>query len=117
MHDFKKLKVWQKSRQLVKEVYLLTKKFPKDELFGLTSQVRRAVISIPSNIAEGCGRNTNKDTKRFVDIAQGSSFEVETQIILAYDLDYISKEEVNIVWENINEVQKMLRGFGNTLKN
>lgn len=116
MHNFKELKVWQKSRHLVKEVYLLTKKFPKDELFGLTSQVRRAAVSIPSNIAEGCGRNTDKDTKRFIDIAQGSSFEVETQMILAYDLEYITKEEVNIIWEKINEVQRMLRGFGDSLK-
>jgi four helix bundle protein len=69
MHNFRQLKVWQKSRLLVKEIYIVTKGFPKEELFGLTSQIRRAVVSIPSNIAEGCGRNTNKDTKRFVDIA------------------------------------------------
>jgi four helix bundle protein len=69
MHNFRQLKVWQKSRLLVKEIYIVTKGFPKEELLELTSQIRRAVISIPSNIAEGCGRNTNKDTKRFVDIA------------------------------------------------
>jgi len=116
MHNFRQLKVWQKSRLLVKEIYIVTKGFPKEELFGLTSQIRRAVVSIPSNIAEGCGRNTNKDTKRFVDIGQGSSFEVETQLILAFDLGYISEEKYNLLWKATDEVQRMIRGFGNSLK-
>lgn len=115
MHNFKELKVWQKSRKLVKEVYLITKKFPKEEQYGLTSQVRRAAVSIPSNIAEGCGRKTDKDTKRFFDIAQGSSFEIETQIILAHDLGFISRKETAKIWRKIEEVQKMIRGFSQSL--
>ena len=115
MHNFKELLVWQKSRELVKEIYLVTEKFPKEEQFGLISQLRRAAISIPSNIAEGCGRRTNKDTKRFIEIAQGSSFEVETQLILAYDLGFISKKESLIIWKQTEEVQKMIRGFGQSL--
>lgn len=116
MHNFKELKVWQKSRELVKEIYLITKKFPKDEQFGLISQIRRAAVSIPSNIAEGCGRKTDKDTKRFFDIAQGSSFEVEAQLILAYDLEFISREESAKIWKQTQEVQKMIRGFSQSLR-
>ena len=116
MHDFKKLQVWQKSRQLVKDIYEVTQDFPKEERYGLTSQIRRCVISVPSNIAEGCGRNTNADTARFLDIAQGSCFELETQIILSYDLNYISKVVVNNLWSRIDEVQKMIDGFKKSLK-
>ena len=90
MHNFKELIVWQKSRSLVKDVYKLTQTFPSDEKFGLTQQIRRATVSIPSNIAEGSGRGTNNDFLHFIDIANGSAFEVETQLYLALDLEYIS---------------------------
>ncbi len=115
MHDFKKLHVWQKSRQLVKDIYEVSQDFPKEEMYGLTSQIRRSAISVPSNIAEGCGRSTNADTARFLDIAQGSCFELETQIILSFDLNYISETVVRDLWKRTDEVQKMIDGFKNSL--
>ncbi len=92
MHNFRELKIWQKGRTLVKDVYELTTFLPKEETFGLTSQIKRSVISIPSNIAEGAGRGSDKDFNRFLDIAYGSCFELETQLILCVDLTYISEE-------------------------
>lgn len=116
MHDFKKLNVWQKSRQLVKDIYEVTQNFPKEEMYGLTSQIRRSAVSIPSNIAERCGRETDKDTSHFMTIAMGSSFELETQVILACDLGYIgSKVIVTDLWNRIDEVQKMIDGFRKSL--
>lgn len=115
MKDFKKLKVWQKSIDLVKIIYQNTKKFPKEEIFGLTSQIRRSAISIPSNIAEGSGRGTDKELNRFLNIAKGSSFELETQLIISLELDYISKntfDKINLLSE---EVQKMLAGLQKNL--
>ena len=116
MHNFKELIVWQKSRALVKEVYLLTKKFPKDETFGLVQQVRRAVVSVASNIAEGSGRGTNTDFLHFLDIALGSVYEVETQIILSSDLDYITNDEFDCINQKINEVERLLISFKKTIK-
>jgi len=116
MHNFKELIVWQKARNLVKNVYLLTKKFPTEEKYGLSMQIQRSCISIPSNISEGSGRNSNKDFGRFLDIAFSSAFELETQLILASDLNYISEEELNNITEKIQEVQKMIYGFNNKLK-
>ena len=115
MHDFKKLIVWQKTRDLVKNIYLLTKSFPKEELYGLTSQIRRSAVSILSNIAEGAGRNSKKDFNRFLDIANGSAFELETQIILSFDLDYITETEMNSILNQIEEIQKMIYGLKNKL--
>ncbi len=111
MHNFKELRIWQKSRQIVKDIYVLTRQFPKDELFVLTSQMRRAAISIPSNIAEGSGRGTDKDFSRFLDIATGSSYELESQIYIGYDLDYYSKKELDVNLEKIQELQKMIFHF------
>ena len=108
MNNPKSLFVWQKSRELVKEIYVITKKIPKEELFGLTSQLRRAVISIISNIAEGAGRGTNNDFAHFLDIAQGSAYEVETQIILAFDLEYINQQEFESLNNKVIEIQKMI---------
>ncbi len=115
MHDFKKLIVWQKTRDLVKNIYLLTKSFPKEELYGLTSQIRRSAVSILSNIAEGAGRNSKKDFNRFLDIANGSAFELETQIILSFDLGYITETEMNSILNQIEEIQKMIYGLKNKL--
>jgi len=109
--DYKELDIWIQARVLVKTVYVLTKSFPKDEQFSLTSQVRRCVISIPSNIAEGCGRQSNKETIHFLHIARGSLFELETQLILAEDLNYIS--DIDIVLKEIERVKKLLNGFIN----
>ena len=90
MHKFKELIVWQKARILVKEIYVLTSFYPSSEKFGIISQIQRAVISIPANIAEGSGRGSNKDFSRFIDMALASAFELETEIILSYDLSFIS---------------------------
>lgn len=107
--DYKELDIWVQARVLVKTVYVLTKSFPRDEQFSLTSQVRRCVISVPSNIAEGCGRQSNKVTIHFLHIARGSLFELETQLILAGDLNYIS--DVDNVLKEIERVKKLLNGF------
>jgi len=111
MHNYKELKVWQKTRLLVKEIYLLTEKFPSNEKYSLASQMQRAAISVPANIAEGAGRSTNKDFLRFLDIALGSAFELETEIILAFDIGYIDEECFNKVCEQVQEIQKMIVVF------
>jgi len=103
-HD---LEVWKRSRAFVKTVYQLTKRFPKEEIFALTSQMRRAAISIPSNIAEGYSRHGIKDYIHFISIAYGSSAELETQILLAYDLDYLQEKDMSLLKE-LDQVQKML---------
>ena len=111
MHNFKELKIWQKSRKFVKDIYILTNQLPKDELFVLSSQMRRAAISIPSNIAEGAGRESDKDFSRFLDIANGSAFELESQIYIACDLEYYSVEQMDIYLEKVQEIQKMIFHF------
>lgn len=111
MHNFKELKIWQKSRTFVKDIYILTKQFPNDELFVTTSQMRRAALSIPSNIAEGAGRESDKDFSRFLDIANGSAFELESQIYIACDLEYYSEEKMDVYIEKIQELQKMIYHF------
>lgn len=98
---------------LTRNVYILTSDLPSDERFGLKSQVNRCAVSIPSNIAEGSGRGTNKDFGRFLDISLGSSYELETQLILTQDL---FKIDANKVIQELNEVQKMIVGFRRTLK-
>lgn len=110
-HNFKELKVWQNSRELVKKVYVATVEFPNNEQYGLTSQIRRSSISIVSNIAEGSGRGTDKDFSRFLNLSLGSAYELETQLILAYDLELVTKEIFEKISDNINEVQKMLYGL------
>jgi four helix bundle protein len=111
MHNFKKLIVWQKSRNIVKDVYLLTKKYPKEEMFGLTQQIRRAAVSIPSNIAEGSGRGTTADVAHFLDIANGSACEVETQLYLSLDLEYISQTEFDDVNNKLQDIEKLICNF------
>lgn len=114
MHNFKELNVWKKGIEMVTAIYELTSKFPSDEKFGLTSQIRRAAISIPSNIAEGSGRKTNKDFSNFLSISLGSQFELETQLIVASQLGFVSNEA--IIFQELNELQKMTRGLINKLK-
>ena len=111
MHNFKNLLVWKKARELVKEVYLFLANFPADERYGLSSQIKRCSVSIPSNIAEGSGRSSDLDFCRFLKISLGSSYELETQIILALDLKLINEQQFEIVSKNISEVQKMLHGL------
>ncbi|MCW3788062.1 four helix bundle protein [Plebeiibacterium sediminum] len=115
MHNFRELKVWQKGRILVKEIYLLTLNFPKAETFGLTDQMRRASVSIPANIAEGSGRKSNKDFKRFLEYAYGSALELETHIYLSYDVNYIDEPTLNNFLKIIHEIEKMITGLDNSI--
>lgn len=115
LHNYKELKIWQKSRSLVKIVYKLTSKFPKDELYGIMSQIRRASVSIPANIAEGSGRGTDKDFNHFLDIARGSLFELETLFILSKDLEFLSDEELNSILKIISEIIRMTLSFQDKL--
>lgn len=108
---FERLEVWQKSRLLVKDVYALISKFPVSEKFGLSSQLGRAIISVPSNIAEGCGRISLKERAHFYEIAYGSLMESVTQLLLAVDLSYIGKNEYDIIRPRIVEVAKMISGL------
>lgn len=105
--------MWKQAKDLVRVVYDLTKKFPKDEQFGLTNQLRRAAVSIPSNIAEGCGRNHFKDSLQLFFISRGSLYEVETQILISFDLGYINNEDLKIIIEKINSGKRLLNGFIN----
>jgi four helix bundle protein len=114
--DFKSLKIWQKGIKLVVDIYKLTKVFPQEELYGLTSQMRRSAISIPSNIAEGSGRNSDKDFNRFLDISLGSSFELETQIIIARELEFLSSEDFLKLSDKVQEEQKMITGLQKSLR-
>ena len=103
--------VWSKSHILVKDLYLATSKFPRDEMFGMTSQIRRAVASIPTNIAEGCGRGSDADFRRFIQIAFGSANEIEYLIFLSYELKYIEENEFFEYNNKIIEIKKMLAGM------
>ena len=113
---FEKLEVWQLSRKLASKIYLLTKSFSEDERFGLTSQLRRAVISIASNIAEGSVRYSNVERKRFYEIAYGSSIEVMNQLIISNDLGYINKESLDILRNEITIINKMISALTKSLK-
>ncbi len=116
MHNFRELQVWQKAINLVKEVYSLSCQFPSEEKYGLTSQIRRSGVSIPSNIAEGCSRESQKDLIRFLRISKGSAFELETQFIIANQLGLIFNEELNTIKYLIVEIQKMLTGLEKKLQ-
>ncbi len=113
--DFRDLLVWQKSMLLVKEIYVFTIDFPKHEVYGLTSQIRRSAISVPSNIAEGHGRESPKEFARFLRIARGSLSELQTQLYLSDNLDYIQTDQFNKLLEASDEIGRMLRGLQNTL--
>ena len=113
--DFRDLLVWQKSMLLVKEIYVFTIDFPKHEVYGLTSQIRRSAISVPSNIAEGHGRESPKEFARFLRIARGSLSELQTQLYLSGNLDYIQTDQFNKLLEASDEIGRMLRGLQNTL--
>ena len=111
MQNFHKLKVWQASYALALDVYGVTRLFPRDETYGLVSQLRRSSSSIPTNIAEGCGRNTSSDFARFLSYAMGSSSELETQILLSRDLGYIAKADFERVSCSLSEVRRMLNSL------
>ncbi|MBR3670824.1 MAG: four helix bundle protein [Fibrobacter sp.] len=116
MRDFHSLEIWKKSHSLTLSIYEITaKQFPNTELFALTSQLRRAVSSIPINIAEGCGRKSKKDLAHFIQIAIGSSSEVEYQLFLAKDLKYINENTWRALNNNVIEIRKMMFAFANKL--
>lgn len=114
MHNFRQLNIWKDARTIVKDVYILTAKFPVDERFGLISQINRCSISVPSNIAEGSARGTNKDFAHFLKMSLGSLYELETQLLLAADLNMISESDE--IFEKIIILQKMIVNFIKTLK-
>ena len=116
MKDFRQLQVWEKSHQLALAVYKATKEFPKEELYGLTSQIRRASMSIPTNIAEGCGRNTDPEFARFLQFAMGSAGETEYQLLLARDLGFLPDDTYNMLHNNVEEVKRMLASLLKTLR-
>lgn len=107
MQNFKDLLLWQEAHKLALEIYEATKKFPKEELFGITSQIRRAAVSIPCNIAEGCGRYTSKDFANFLQIALGSTNETDYLMLLAKDLNYLSENNFVTFNEKINKIRAM----------
>ncbi|MCT2408825.1 four helix bundle protein [Chryseobacterium antibioticum] len=116
MHNFEKLLFWQKSIELAKEVYIVCAELPKDEKFGLISQIKRSAVSIPSNIAEGAGRNNDSEFYHFLGIANASSFELQTQLILTRELKLLDAQKVNSLISNINEIQRMIYTFKSNLK-
>jgi four helix bundle protein len=111
MYYYKELKVWQKAIELIVIVYKLTEKFPKSEIFGMTMQSRKSSCSIANNIAEGSGRGTKKDTNHFLDIAYGSSAELETQLIISEKLTFINELELDNCSKRIDEIQRMITGL------
>lgn len=115
MHRFKDLEIWKLSRKFCSEIYVITANFPDSEKFGLTNQLRRASISVPSNIAEGCSRSSNKDFSRFLEIAIGSIYEIETQLLIAFDLGYIDQIKLDELCFNIDRIIKMTSKFRSTL--
>jgi len=117
LKNYKELKVWQKSYQLCLEIYKITKGFPKEETYSLTSQIRRAVVSIPSNIAEGYGRKTTPEYIRFLYIAYGSNCELETQVLLSGDLGYIEAGKLRKLQNEIGEIERMLKALIKSLEN
>ena len=116
MQDFKKLKVWKKSHDLTLRIYELTSQFPREEIYGLTSQIRRSCASIPTNIAEGCGRGSSADFARFLQIAIGSANETEYLVLLARDLKYLNADQYAELINTTIEVGKMLTALLKRLK-
>lgn len=108
MRDFRQLKIWEKSHKLTLKIYQLTKDFPKEEIYSLTSQIRRASYSIPTNIAEGCGRGSNKEFAHFLQIAIGSFYELDYQILLAKDLRYVDNDSYLELSDEVNSLQKQI---------
>jgi four helix bundle protein len=116
MRDFRKYDIWKEGLDLSQAIYLLTGSFPKEELFGLSSQMRRASVSIPSNIAEGASRSTEAAFSHFIEISIGSAFELETQLELSKRVNYISSEKLAELLEPLQVLQRKLNAFRNKLK-
>lgn len=115
MHRFKDLEIWKLSRKFCSEIYNITSSFPENEKFGLTNQLRRASVSVPSNIAEGCSRSSNKDFLRFLEIAIGSIYEIETQLLISFDLGYINQFKLEELIYDLDTIIKMISKFRSTL--
>lgn len=115
-HNFKELQIWQVAMKIARQTYSITKKFPKEEQYGIVSQMQRAAVSIPSNIAEGCGRGTDLQTVHFLDIALGSSCELETQLLLSVDFKYCTLAEYESVRLLLDEFQRKTRNFRDKLR-
>lgn len=116
MKTFRDLFIWQKAMTLVTHTYQITNEFPKHEIFGLTSQIRRCAVSIPSNISEGFGRHSNKDFSRFLNIAISSLFEYQTQIEIAKNINYINETEFKTLYEDSRELEAMMFSFASKVK-
>ena len=117
MNNFRELKVWQKAMNLVTSIYINTSKFPQNEQFELTSQIRRSSVSIPSNIAEGFGRNTQNEFIRFLRISIGSLFELQTQLEISNNLNFITSEKFNNMLSESIEIEKMLKALIKSIQN
>ena len=117
MSNFRNLLIWQKSMVLVTKIYTVTNNFPKEEVFGLTSQIKRSAISIPSNIAEGLGRESSQELLRFLKISIGSLFELQTQLEIAKNIIYLDEETFNNLYEDTRELERMIVSFTNKIKN
>ncbi|MCC9168274.1 four helix bundle protein [Pontibacter harenae] len=115
MHSFKNLKIWQRSMELAKLVYETTASFPSNEKYGLTSQINRAAVSVPSNIAEGAGRNSTKEFAQFLSIALGSAFELETQLLLASSIGLIKEASLYPLLGQLEQIQKMIHSFRSSI--
>ena len=111
MQDFRNLKIWQRAYKLTLQIYKYTNKFPKEELYGLTSQIRRASSSIAANIAEGCGKNSDADLARYLQIAMGSGSELEFHLMLASDLGFLTQEVFRLLFNELLEIKRMLSSF------
>lgn len=116
MRDFRELKVWERSHRLTLATYKATAMFPREELYGLTSQIRRSCAAIPANIAEGCGRGSNADLARFLQIALGSASELEYHLLLARDLYFLDKPDHERITGELTEIKRMLTAFIKSLK-
>lgn len=116
MHKLKELQIWKKSIDLAVDIYKATKSFPKEETYGLTSQIRRSAVSIPSNISEGAGRNSDNEFLHFLGIANGSAYELETQVIISNKLELIDNSETETLLSQLSEIQKMNYGLMQKLK-
>ncbi|WP_310481953.1 four helix bundle protein [Chamaesiphon sp. VAR_48_metabat_403] len=114
--SFRELRVWQLGMDLAERIYILTDSFPKSETYGITSQIRRSAVSIPSNLAEGHGRNSTKEFLQFIAISFGSICELETQILLSYRLKYINKDDLETVLALLTETSKTIRGLQKALR-
>lgn len=117
MHHYKELKIWQRSMDLVVNIYKLSAGFPKDELYGLQSQMRRCAVSVPSNIAEGAGRGTDRQFKHFLEIAMGSINELATQVEISFQLNYLEASVKEGLTDEIAQIYKMVLTFYKSLKN